>query len=218
MKFGYAEPMIRLALAALLVLSAAPVLAQAPPAIAPSPAATARPATVRVALTTTLGPIVLELEKDRAPITTANFLHYLDARRLDGIAFYRAVHNPGEPDKGFIQGGQRDGAKLFPPIAHEPTTKTGISHVDGTISMARLEPGSARCDFFVTIGPQLYMDADPTKPGDNLGYAAFGHIVEGMDIIRQILAAPVSPTLGEGVMKGQMLAQPVKVLTARRVN
>ena len=81
-----------------------------------------------------------------------------------------------------------------------------------------MEPGSARGDFFILLGPQTYMDADPAKPGDNLGYAAFGHVVEGMDIVRRILAAPVSPTLGEGMMKGQMLAQPVKVLTARRAN
>ncbi len=209
--------MIRRTLALIAILAAAPLMAQPAPSPTPPPAATApRPATVRVTLTTTLGPIVIALEKERAPISTANFLHYLDTRRLDGINFYRRVQRPGLTSEGFVQAGVRDGTKLFPPIAHEPTTKTGLSHVDGTISMARLAPGTARADFVLTVGPQLYMDADPSQPGDNVGYAAFGHVVEGMDLLRQMLAMPADPNKGEGVMKGQFLLQPVKILTARR--
>lgn len=188
----------------------APLSGEAPPVEAP------KPATVRVALQTRAGPIVLELEKERAPITTANFLRYVDEKRLDGVAFYRAV-KVGER-YGLVQGGVRnDPERALPSIAHEPTSETGLSHVDGAISMARNEPGSASGDFFITIGDLTSMDADPAKPGDNLGFAVFGRVVEGMDVVRQILAAPTSPTEGEGAMKGQMLADAVVITSARRV-
>lgn len=174
------------------------------------------PATVRVVLTTSEGPITLELEKQRAPATTANFLHYVDTRRFDGIAFYRAMKLA--PGFGLIQGGLRnDPKKTFPPVAHEPTTQTGLSNTDGVISMARDKPGSATADFFIAIGDLSSLDAKPDKPGDNVGFAAFGHVVDGMDIVRRIADAPPSPTAGEGAMKGQMLAPTIKILTARRV-
>jgi len=105
---------------------------------------------------------------------------------------------------------------VLPPIAHEPTSKTGVHHVDGTISMARLAPGTASGDFFITVGDIPSMDADPSQPGDNVGFAAFGHVVEGMDVVRHILDDATSPTAGEGVMKGQMLAEPVKIVSVRR--
>jgi peptidyl-prolyl cis-trans isomerase A (cyclophilin A) len=205
----------RLALAALASLSATPLLAQTapPPVAAPAP----KPATVMVRIVTSEGPILLELEKENAPVTTANFLKYVDLKRYDGISFYRAVAVPDEPSQGFIQGGIREDArKILPPIAHEPTTKTGLHHTDGAISMARNAPGSATSDFFIIVGDMSYMDANPSAPGDNQGYAVFGHVVEGMDVVKKILAAPRSPTAGAGVMKGQFLAAPVKILTARR--
>lgn len=183
--------------------------AQTTPAPAP-------PATVRVVLTTSEGPILLELEKERAPATTANFLRYVDGKRLDGTAFYRAMKL--SPELGLIQGGLRnDPKKLFPPVVHEPTTSTGLSNTDGVISMARDTPGSATADFFISIGDLSSLDARPDQPGDNLGFAAFGHVVEGMDVVRRIAAAPTSPTDGEGAMKGQMLAPTIRILTARRV-
>jgi peptidyl-prolyl cis-trans isomerase A (cyclophilin A) len=199
---------MRALLAFLLLIVAAPVAAQEAPA-AP------KPATVRVLLTTELGGIVLELEKERAPITTGNFLRYVNAKRFDGIGFYRAV--TVAPGFGLVQAGQRDGAKLYPPIAHEPTSKTGLTHGDGTISMARAAPGSALADWFIMIGASPAMDANPQASGDNLGFAAFGRVVEGMEIVRQIQAAPTDPNQGEGVMRGQMIARPVKILTARVV-
>ncbi len=177
----------------------------------------ADPAAVRVALTTGLGRIILELAADKAPITVANFLHYVDGKRLDGAAFYRAVHAGSGSTTGLVQGGLRnDPTKVFPPVAHESTTATGLHHVDGTISMARYAPGSAASEFFICVGDQLYLDADPTQPGDNLGFAAFGRVADGMDVARAILAAPTSPTEGEGVMKGQMLSPVVPIITARR--
>ena len=205
----------RLALAALASLPAAPLLAQTPPPPVAAPAP--KPATVLVRIVTSEGPILLELEKEKAPVTVANFLKYVDLKRYDGISFYRAVAVPNEPSQGFVQGGIRDDArKILPPIAHEPTTKTGLHHTDGAISMARNAPGTATCDFFIIVGDMSYMDANPSAPGDNLGYAVFGHVVEGMEVVKKILAAPRSPTAGVGVMKGQILAAPVKIVSARR--
>lgn len=196
---------------ALLAISPLPVSAQdAAPAVQP-----ADPALVRVVLQTSEGAITLALDPVRAPITTANFLRYVDGKKLDGITFYRAMKfGPGE---GLIQGGARgDPARLFPPIAHEPTSQTGISHVAGTVSMARYEPGSATSDFFITASPMQSLDANPSGEGDNAGFAAFGHVVDGMDVVQRILNAPTSPTEGEGVMKGQMLEPKITILTARR--
>lgn len=188
-----------------------------PAAVAPAAAPAPKPATVFVRLETGQGAIVLELEKERAPVTTANFLRYVDAKRFDGEVFYRAMR-PAE-NFGLIQAGVRsDARKLFPAIRVEPTTRTGLTHQTGTISMARSAPVSARSDFFITIGDMSSLDAHPDQPGDNLGFAAFGHVVAGMDVVRAIMAAPTSPTLGakEG-MQGQILLSPVKILSARRI-
>nr|WP_051103419.1 peptidylprolyl isomerase [Sphingomonas sp. PR090111-T3T-6A] len=203
--------MLRFALLAALVSTAA--FAQEPAAAPPPPAP--KPATVRVDLETSEGRVVLELEKERAPITTANFLRYVDQKRLNGVTFYRATKVA--PGYGFIQGGLRnDPKRVLPPIRHEPTTQTGLTHSDGTITMARAAPGTANADFVITVGAIPSMDADPKQPGDNLGFAAFGHVVEGMDIVRHILDEPTSPTEGTGVMKGQFLVAPVKIVSAHR--
>lgn len=205
---------------------AAPGFAQETPATQAAPSASSaaipapapRPATVLVTLQTGEGPIVLELEKDRAPLTTANFLRYVDQKRFDGAVFYRAI-NMAE-NFGLVQGGilqMKPGQKLLPPVAHEPTTQTGLTHTTGTVSMARGAQGTARSDFFITVGDMSSLDAHPDQPGDNAGFAAFGHVVEGMDAVLRIMRAPVDPALGEKEgMKGQMLAQPVRILTARR--
>ena len=170
--------------------------------------------TVRVALETSAGRIVLDLESAQAPITTRNFLRYVDGHRLDGTSFYRIVKVA--PDFGFVQFGVRNApGRVLPPIAHEPSTLTGVKHTDGAISIARLAPGSARGDFTINVGDQPSLDADPTRPGDNLGYAAFGHVVEGMDVVHRLLDGPV--TTG-GDFEGQMSAAPVKIVTAHRVS
>jgi peptidyl-prolyl cis-trans isomerase A (cyclophilin A) len=177
----------------------------------------APPTLPRVRLLTGAGPIVIELAIDKAPLTGANFLRYVDARRLDGSRFYRAMTIQPEPLNGLIQGGVGGMvAQLFPAVAHEPTTQTGLKHLDGTISLARMAPGTARCDFFICLGPVPSLDADPTQPGDNAGFAAFGHVAEGMDVVKKILLSPVSLTKGEGVMKGQMLDPTIPILSARR--
>ena len=116
-------------------------------------------------------------------------------------------------DGGLIQGGVRNSSKLFPAIKHEPTSETGIHNVAGSISMANAGPGTARADFFILASDVPAFDATADRPG----YAAFGHVVSGMDVVQKILAAPVSPSKGEGAMKGQMLEPAVKILKAERV-
>jgi peptidyl-prolyl cis-trans isomerase A (cyclophilin A) len=174
----------------------------------------ALPDTVRVRIETEVGPISLALDGKRAPITTANFLAYVDGGRFDGTVFYRAAPTKGAPDRGFIQGGIRRNYRLMlPPIAHEPTGKTGIKHEAGTISMARSETGAgAMGDFFILTAAMPSMDAARDKPG----YAAFGRVEEGMDVVRRILARPTVPDAGRGAMRGQMLAEPVRILSAKR--
>ncbi len=175
------------------------------------------PGTLRVDLRTGAGLIVLELFIDKAPITAANFLRYVDARLYDGATIYRALRTPGAPLTGLIQGGARiDPAHPIAPIAHESTTQTGLSHKDGTLSLARRAPGTATSDFFICVGDAPYLDADPTAPGDNLGFAAFGHVAGGMDVVRAILGLPISPTAGGPDMAGQMLDPPVPIVSARR--
>jgi peptidyl-prolyl cis-trans isomerase A (cyclophilin A) len=196
--------MFRALLAFVLLGLAGPAMSQAP-----------TPATVRVLLQTSAGNITLELETARAPVTAGNFLRYVDARRFDGTSFYRSMKL--RPDWGIVQAGIRDPRLLYPPIAHEPTTQTGLSHVEGAVSMARYAPGSAQADFFIAIGAHPGYDANPAGTGDNLGFAVFGRVVEGMDVIRRIMESPTSPTLGEGVMRGQMLEPQVRILTARRL-
>ena len=205
-----------LALSCVCIGTATAQTAASAPAAPAIQASLPKPATVRVVLTTSQGPITLELEKERAPATTANFLRYVDTKRFDGIVFYRAMKLA--PGFGLIQGGlSNDPKRLFPPVVHEPTTQTHLSNTDGAISMARDKPGTATADFFIAVGDLSSLDAQPGQPGDNLGFAAFGHVVEGMDVVRRIEEAPTSPTAGDGAMKGQMLAPPVRILTARRV-
>jgi peptidyl-prolyl cis-trans isomerase A (cyclophilin A) len=172
---------------------------------------------VKVEIRTGKGPVTVELYADKAPITVANFLRYVDARRFDGSTFYRASRTQGAPTDGLIEGGlQNDPAKLFRPIAHESTLKTGLAHKDGTISMARYAPGTATADFFICIGEASSLDADPNAPGDNAGFAAFGQVVDGMDAVHAILAGPTSESARNPVMKGQMLDPPIPILTIRR--
>lgn len=195
-----------------LLLSAllpAPVIAQtAAPAAVEAP----KDDLVRVALETEKGRIVLALDRGRAPATVANFLRYVEAKRYDGITFYRAM--PYGSGSGLIQAGITKDARLqFPPVKHESTTDTGLKHVEGAISMANAGPGTARSDFFILAGPIPALDATATDPG----FAVFGRVVEGLDVVKAILAAPTDPEKGAGSMKGQMIAQPVVIRTARRI-
>jgi peptidyl-prolyl cis-trans isomerase A (cyclophilin A) len=194
---------------------------------APNGAATANAAapsapigdTVRVRLDTEAGPILLELDHRHAPVTTENFIAYVDQHRFDNTVFYRSSHAPHDAAHGFIQGGIRHNYRLLlPPIPLEPTSRTGLRHLDGTISMARTTPDSAMGDFVISIGAQPGMDAGPNAPGDHLGYATFGRVVEGMDVVRRIHAMATDPHAGSGSMRGEMLSPPVRIISARRAD
>ena len=194
--------------ALMLAFLAIPTLAQTPAVDTSLP---------RVAIETSAGRFVVAVEVVKAPITGANFLRYVDQKRLDGVVFYRAVKVADH--FGFVQFGvDNDPKRVLPPIAHEPTTQTGLPHIDGTLSLARLAPGSGQGDFTISIGDQRYLDADPSKPGDNLGYATFARVTEGMDVVLKILDAPVSPTRTQrGAFKGEVPETPVTVVSARRL-
>jgi peptidyl-prolyl cis-trans isomerase A (cyclophilin A) len=202
--------------AALLAVLAAPSLAQTS---APSTAAATAEDLVPVAIDTSLGRIVVALDRAHAPVTTANFLHYVDTHRFDGQNFYRAMHvaDAKGADGGLIQAGiTTDARKLFAPIAHEPTSQTGLHNVAGAISMANAGAGTARADFFILVSDMPGLDANGPG-GDATGFAAFGHVTDGMDVVRRIWAAPVSATKGTGAMKGQMLDPQIKILKSTRL-
>jgi peptidyl-prolyl cis-trans isomerase A (cyclophilin A) len=200
------------ALAALLSVTA-PVAAQ--------DAAQPLPRTVEVELQTSEGHILIALEVERAPITAANFLRYVDEHRLDGTVFYRAMTLDWDPQpNGLVQAGtQYEPDRVLPPIAHEPTNVTGLRHVRGSLSMARYDPGTATGDFSILLQAQPGLDADPANadPAYRDGYAVFGQVIGGMEVVERIHAAPIDPDKGEGFMRGQMLAQPVVIVRAVRV-
>jgi peptidyl-prolyl cis-trans isomerase A (cyclophilin A) len=194
--------LLALAAAASLGAAASPAFAQGKP-------------NPRVIITTTEGSITLELYADKAPITVANFMKYVDRKLYDGSTFYRASKPKGQVanDYGTIQGGLKDNeAKKLPPIAHESTLKTGILHTDGAISMGRHAPGTARADWFICLGDMSYLNATATDPG----FAAFGRMIDGKPVAEAILGKPTDPNAGVGAMKGEMLVHPVKILSIRR--
>lgn len=174
----------------------------------------AKPGIVRVRLDTSAGRIMLALDMRRAPRTSANFLAYVDDGRFDGTTFYRAARSKVDPKRGFIQGGIRqDARRILPPFKLETTTQTGIRHLDATVSMARGDsPDSAGGNFVLTVGPTPQMDA---RPGYS-GYAAFAHVIGGMDTVKRILALPSGG--GMDAMKGQMILQPVRLIRAVRID
>ena len=195
-------------LALLAALAAVPLTVPIP---SPITATAPHEDLVKVGIETSEGRITVALDRGRAPLTVANFLHYVDLHRYDGQSFYRAMpYDKG----GLIQAGITSDARLlFKPVAHEPTSKTGLHNVRGTLAMARLEPGSARSDFFILTEDILGLDAGATDPG----FAAFGHVVEGMDVADKIFRDPRSATKGAGAMKGQMLDPAVKIVRMARV-
>lgn len=172
----------------------------------------AAPGEVRVRLETTAGPITVAVDTRSVPKTAANFLAYVDDGRFDGTFFYRAQRNKAGTG-GFIQGGiSTDARRSLRPIAHEPTTRTGLRHVAGTLSMARRLPGSATGNFTIAVSPLPSMDAR----GNNPGYAAFGRVVSGMDVVRRIHGLPTGG--GREAMRGQMILKPVKIVRAVRLD
>jgi peptidyl-prolyl cis-trans isomerase A (cyclophilin A) len=172
------------------------------------------PGTNQVVIETALGEITVEIDAAAAPITAANFLAYVDGGHYDGGVFHRTVTPENQPDNPVeievIQGGinparPRDGAI---PIPLERTSVSGLRHHDGAVSMARFAPDSARSDFFVCIGDQPELDFGGRRNPDGQGFAAFGRVTGGMDVVRAIQQSP---------HEGQRLTPPVAILRVWRV-
>jgi peptidyl-prolyl cis-trans isomerase A (cyclophilin A) len=164
-----------------------------------------------VVMETELGAIELEVDLARAPVSAKNFLRYVEAGHYVGGRFHRTVRAANQPRNrvkiDVVQAGaapERE-ADAFPPIPLERTGTTGLRHLDGTVSMARAEPDTATSDFFVCVGPQPELDLGGKRNPDGQGFAAFGRVVKGMDVIRRIHAAPAD---------GQTLTPPVRILRA----
>lgn len=167
----------------------------------------------RVVIRTDLGDIKVEIYERQVPVTAANFLRYVDAGLFKEASFYRVVKLENQPNNEVkievIQGGLgfSDEERPFPPIEHETTDKTGLLHKDGTISMARLAPGSADSEFFICIGDQPELDFGGKRNPDGQGFAAFGRVIEGLDVVRKIQRQPD---------EGQMLKQRVMIENMER--
>ena len=161
---------------------------------------------------TQLGVIQIEVDRRNARVTAENFLRYVEAGHYDGGRFHRAVKPDNQPNNTLkievVQAGVNPDKEKggFPPIMLERTHRTGIRHKDGTISMARLGPDSATSDFFICIGDQPELDFGGKRNPDGQGFAAFGQVVRGMDIVRRIQQAPSSE---------QTLTPAIKILSAR---
>ena len=177
---------------------------------------------VRVRVQTELGDIVLEVDPSKAPITTANFLKYVDAGHYDGGVFHRTVKMDNQPESPVkievIQAGvnperAKDG---FPAIALERTNVTGLLHKDGAVSMARGGPDSATSGWFICINDQPSLDFGGARNPDGQGFAAFGRVVSGMDVVRKIQAAP-SSTDRKTNAEAQRLTPPIKIVKVSRL-
>ncbi len=170
-----------------------------------------------VMIYTELGNIELELEVDKAPGTCANFLRYVDTGLYKDVWFYRTVTLDNQPNDAVkievIQGGLGMDRLLnakspYPPIPMERTSVTGLSHKDGVLSMARLLPDSACSEFFICINDQPELDFGGKRNPDGNGFAAFGRVVQGMEVVRKIQGLPA---------EGQSLTPPLKISSVERL-
>ena len=159
------------------------------------------------------GEIEAEIDTVRAPITAANFLKYVDAGLFDGGRFFRTVRPDNQVDKpvkiAVIQatGSRERRADFLPAIPLERTNVTGLSHKDGTLSMARSTPDTARDSFSICVGDQPALDFGGARQPDGQGFAAFGRVVRGMDVVRTIQMGPAN---------GETLTPPIAILRVRR--
>jgi peptidyl-prolyl cis-trans isomerase A (cyclophilin A) len=167
-------------------------------------------------ISTSLGDIEVKVFGDKAPITSENFLRYVDDGLYDGTTFFRTVTMENQPDSEVkievIQGGTMPRDRAYPstysPIAHETTETTGLRHVDGAVSMARMGPGTATSSFFICIGDQPELDYGGTRNPDGQGFAAFGCVTEGIDVVKKIHMQPC---------EGQRLDPPIEIVFSRRI-
>jgi peptidyl-prolyl cis-trans isomerase A (cyclophilin A) len=182
--------------------------------LASASSAQQRSGSPHVVVQTELGDIEIEVDSARAPITAANFLKYVDARHFDGGTWHRTVKMDNQPDNQIkievIQAGVNpDKAKDgFAPIPLERTSKTGILHKDGTVSMARGGADTATSGFFICINDQPSLDFGGRRNADGQGFAAFGRVVRGMDVVRRIQQSPNTDA--------QKLTPPIKIIAVAR--
>ncbi|MCJ7526102.1 MAG: peptidylprolyl isomerase [Candidatus Aminicenantes bacterium] len=161
---------------------------------------------------TAAGDMLIEVYPEKAPLSTANFLRYVDSGLYNGSTFFRVLTADIQPDSEFkievIQGGDLAEEKCFPPIAHETTKMTGLRHLDGVVSMARAAPGTASCSFFICVGVQPELDHGGRRNPDGQGFAAFGRVTAGMDTVKQIQAME---------QEKQYLKKPLLIISIRRL-
>ena len=164
-------------------------------------------------ITTSLGEIEIELFQKQAPETVVNFLKYVDQDLYQNSSFFRVCNNKNEADRKIkievIQGGDVPEDKELPPITLETTEKTGILHKDGIVSMARAEPNSATCSFFICINDQPELDYGGKRNPDGQGFAAFGKVIKGMDLVKEIQ---------KGKDDGQYLVDPIIITSIHRID
>jgi len=183
--------------------------------------AAAEEGTVRVLMSTGEGDLEIDLYLDKAPITAGNFLELIDNGDMDGGSFYRVVtyeNDKGSPAIEVIQGGLGDASSGFDTIDHETTEQTGILHTDGVISMARGGVGTANTEFFICIGDQPGLDYGEARNADGKGFAAFGKVVNGMDVVRKINGISADAASDSDYTKGQILSEPVEITSVSRVD
>lgn len=181
---------------------------------------------VEVLMKTEAGEIRLQLFPQRAPLTVANFLAYVDGKRYNDGAFYRVVRSDNQAQNkikiAVIQGGMGMDAGLqrLAPINHETTQKTGLLHRDGVISLARGKPGSGQSEFFICVGDQAALDFGGQRNPDGQGFATFGRVVNGMEVVRKIHQRATTPANAAQLeyTSGQMLQPPVVITAIERVN
>ncbi len=185
--------------------------------------------TVHVIFQTDPGEIEVALYPDRAPFSVAQFLRYVDGGHYRGAAFYRATHTAAGDAHDVVQGGLRSLPMLtgdqgeagaeppFSPIPHETTHNTGIRNERGTLAYARGEPGTANSEFFFNVGDNFVLDTDAGDPTrDGYGYATFGRVVRGMEVLDAIHALPTDAPAATELVQGQILNDPVLIRTIRR--
>lgn len=164
-----------------------------------------------IIIKTELGDIQVEVYEEKVPITAENFFRYVDGGYFEGGSFYRTVTMDNQPNDEIkievIQGGRNRDKEGFEAIEHETTDKTGVLHKDGVISMARSQPGSATSEFFICVGDQPELDFGGKRNPDGQGFAAFGKVVKGMDVVRKIHMQPV---------EGQRLNPRIKIVNIER--
>ncbi|MFC3053614.1 peptidylprolyl isomerase [Kordiimonas pumila] len=173
---------------------------------------------VTVALETELGSIVIEVYRGKAPLSAGDFLKYVDTGLLNGAGFYRVVradNDNGNPKIEVIQGGLLDETKGLGSVAHESTELTGLKHVAGAVSLARDTVGTGSAvAFFICVTDQPSLDYGGKRNPDGQGYAVFGQVTIGMDVVRAIQALPANASIDDAYVKGQILENPLLILNA----